>query len=247
MDKLCLICQNVLNKRQKNFCSQSCNALHRNHNREKWTFEITDEIHQAIEGILLSDGAIDFAKTSNYPRFRLSQGQGHREYCEYFSQLFGLNGDRVFNRYKKYQNYQDKQLTYSLETLSSPIWTSYRNRWYLNGKKIIPCDFQVTPISMLHAYLGDGCLEKYIGNKNYGCQIYYKIRIHTLCFSIDDIVTKLINPLKKFDIEARYQLRSRDKKPILHIGKYDQIIKFLNFLPKNPVRCYDYKFACINN
>lgn len=241
--KVCKIC-GINIKNPNIYCSKKCYAEDKVKNWPKWSFHITPEIHEAIEGILLSDGSLSFGGGNYYPRFMLTQGTGHREYCEYFAELFGFSKDRVIYL-PKYSNKTGKTYdSYCFSTPSSPMLTEYYNRWYPNGKKIIPPDFKVTPISMLHEYLGDGCLSSYFSNK--ARNHYFRIQLHTQSFLKESNISLIVKPLNDLGIDIKYyEGKSTNKgsyNNTLIIHSQSDINKFLEYLPSNPISCYNYKF-----
>lgn len=249
MERTCKNCGKELTKFQKVYCGQSCHFKALSFSKINWSIDITSEMHEIIEGALFSDAGLERAKDGTYPKFTLCQGGGHKDYCDYFANLFKIPLDKVtFARsyYKKVNKYYDK---WRIRTRTSPIWQSYYDRWYPNGKKVIPCDFKITPLSLLHAYLGDGCRSTYLANKKYnGGTLYQTVYIATQGFNQVDIENIIVPQLNAIDINsAVYMHRQMNKKtyPNLMIRQKDSQMRFFKFLAENPVRCYDYKFDCL--
>lgn len=245
MDRFCILCGNKLTtKWQTKFCTRGCANKF---SKGVWDFTITPEIHEEIEGCLLADGGLEWSHTAIYPYFSLLQGTGHKEYCEYFANLLGFDKERVTSRktyYKKYDKYYD---SYRFRSKTLPIFQEYYNRWYPNGKKVIPEDFKLTPKSLLHAYLGDGCFGNYLANKKFTPTTYYVVCLHLQGFTINELEKIIIPQFKQnIGIEPHIYLKKypdRTKQyPYLQIMKNDDLMTFFKYLPKNPIRCYDYKF-----
>lgn len=233
---------------KQRFCSTECSNQSLADNNGHWTIEITPEIHEMIEGLLLSDASLEVLKSNRYPRFVLNQGTGHKEYCEYVAEKLGLTKECVKSRFSTNKNTGKTFEIHTIATGSSPILEKYYHRWYKEGKKVIPDDFKITPISLLHTYLGDGCfyINKILNKRVNKYYTNVKINIALMDFSPDSVKNIIENQLKEYNIN----LITRSKKQkgydrlytIIETGSFPECQKFFEFCDKNPIRCYDYKF-----
>jgi hypothetical protein len=248
--KTCENCGTLLYGRQQRFCSKNCTRVFIGKNRTFWTPTITQEMHEILEGFLLSDGHLYLGKTHKYPSLHMGQMANKVEYVRYFADLFDLSQDRVKLRIMKHKKLNKEYPAYFLKTKSTPIFKSYYDRWYPSGTKIIPEDFKITPLSLLHAYIGDGTIYSYIANKNTNPRLYWKITLYFMNFDkdqIENIITKQLN-----DIGINSTIRLKKYKgydrlyPTLDIGKKKDIINFLEYVSPNPIDCYNYKFSSLN-
>lgn len=243
--KFCLICNKQLTKEQINnnnlYCCRKCyhDSITLNYNH--WTMNITPKIHEILEGLFLGDGNLEIV--SKYPRFKLSQGTGHKDYCDFFCKLFCFPLDKVkFCPKEKDGKIHD---SWYIDTGSGPIWESYYNRWYPNNIKTIPDDFVITKTSLLHHYLSDGHITHY--DKKYKNHIYqsYRIVLSVMRYSYSDIINKIQKPLNNLGFDFIPSMLNRittGKNMILVLNKKNQIPEFLRYLGINPIPCYNYKF-----
>lgn len=102
-------------------------------------------------------------------------------------------------------------------------------KWYPKGKKIVPKDIVLTPLTLRQWYIGDGCLIK---SKNANP----RIRLYTNCFSIKD-VEWLRGQLKMLGFKTTRRKINNE----ISISTYSTK-NFIESLGKCPVKCYQYKF-----
>ncbi|MBA7562086.1 hypothetical protein ES695_02135 [Candidatus Atribacteria bacterium 1244-E10-H5-B2] len=179
-----------------------------------------------MNGELLGDGSLRmiskysalFAYTSKY-----------KEYINYVSKIlnfFGIKQGGKINKiyHKKYDTYSYHYVSHSYIELL-PIY----KKWYPNGKKIIPRDIKLTPLTLKQHYIGDGYLA-YHRNRN------TSIKLCTNGFPIEDIKF-LVKKLAKLGLKVT----GRPSDNTIGISAYSTK-KFLNYIGKCPVNCYQYKF-----
>ena len=107
-----------------------------------------------------------------------------------------------------------------------PVFTELRDKWYPNGKKIIPKDLIITPTVFLHWFLGDGNY-----NKSHG------ITLCTDSFSEKDVLTLINNLNKNYCIESYHRkLTNR----IIIPNRY--VFEIFNIIGQSPVYCYLHKW-----
>ncbi len=247
MDRFCLECNKKLILKQKKFCSILCRRKGEHLYKERFIMDLDEETHQILEGLLLSDGSLEMGKTHRYPRLVVSQSEDHLQYLEFLADKFKLGRDRITPRAKYHNKLKKYYKSYVLATKTSPVLESYYKRWYPNGTKVVPIDFKITPISLLHMYLGDGCLNGYVSNKKYGKQLYYRVILYLMNFN-QEAVENLVLALSNLGVEANC-LMIRHKGyaksyPIIRFGRKKSLSNFFKYLYKNEVQCYNYKFNC---
>lgn len=174
-----------------------------------------------INGELLGDGCV-FSNNNFSAKYLHSS-----KYEEYLNWL--LNELRNFNiksnNVKKDSKKQFKKYYYRYSSYSYPELLLIRHKWYPNGKKIVPRDIELTPITCRQWYIGDGYLNKK----------YNFIQLCTCGFNIQDIeflVLQLNN--------LGFNCHRTNKNTIYIPRKY--IINFLNYIGPCPVECYKYKW-----
>lgn len=189
--------------------------------------ELSKEAIEWIDGELLGDGCMSihssysacFCYASKYP-----------EYIQYVKdtlESFGIEGGKIYKRLHKRLNcyYYSYASHFYIELL--PIHL----RWYPNGKKIVPKDIVLTPLTVRQWFIGDGSLKKPKGNRQ------PKVELGTYNFSIPD-VNWLINQLVNLGFKATRKFYNN----YIYISTYSTKA-FLNYIGKCPVECYQYKFS----
>lgn len=189
----CLYCGKECNKR---FCNNgSCASKW--HWGQREDIQITPELHEVIEGTLFSDAGLELDEKQGFinPRYYFKQKSDKLEYVEKVNSYFNL--DNKISLVKGKTTIGTITEDARFKTRTSPNLLKYYHRWYKNRTKIIPEDFKVTPLSLLHAYIGDGFLEKTLN-----VEMCYRPAFCTHCFDFKDIDRLFISQLKELDIDA---------------------------------------------
>ena len=178
---------------------------------------------ELIDGLLLGDGSLD--KRAKNARYRHSCK--HKEYIEYvIKQLheFGVFTETI---YDKDNGYKTGRVFQCYSKVHNDL-TKHYERWYKNKKKVLPPDLKLTPLVLLHWYIGDGGFDS---DKGYLRQI--SIAAHSFSFNEREI---LCEKLREFGLKV-----SNTKKGKKNITK-KSIPLFLSIIGECPVDCYQYKF-----
>jgi hypothetical protein len=189
--------------------------------------EFEKEAIEWINGELLGDGRLELI-TSGSVRFRYSSK--YFEYIEYVKNMinsFGINGKKIY----KYRR-TNKSYDYKYASRSHKELLHLCNKWYPSGKKIVPKDIELTPLTCRQWYIGDGCLRCQ-GKRN------PHIIIYTDGFSIPDI-DLLLKKLTNLGFKVARQIHHHNKW-IIYISSYSTK-EFLNYIGECPVKRYEYKF-----
>jgi len=182
-----------------------------------------------ISGELLGDGCL-LSQSPYSARFEYTLK--HLEYIEYISSILKSFG--IEQSGKMYKKYDKKWKTYSYQYQShyyEELFPIYK-KWYPEGKKIIPKDINLTPLTTMQWYLGDGCLHKPKKANPY-------IILSTDGFIAPDIKW-LVEQLIKLGFKTN--ISKKLNKFTIRISTYS-FKAFLDFIGKCPVQCYQYKFA----
>lgn len=228
----CDYCDCFYSKQNAHFCCRKCFYNSKAGSEDNIPI-FDDKLHQIIEGIMFSDGCMTKRFKNAY--FRFAQSSKNQEYVEYVAREF-----LCLNQIKK-RDINLKGKIYSLvnfNTRSNDIYTKYYNRWYKDGKKIIPEDFRITPLSLYHAYIGDGGLNNSSKNSK---RNRTDIRIATCSFSIEQINDIFVKQLENLGIHSKVYIQSK-KYPVLRIYRKESIKKFFDFIKNNFLNCFFYKF-----
>lgn len=194
-------------------------------------FVISEDCFAFLDGLLLGDGSIPYNK---YERgFPYTQGCKYREYLEYLRgrlSKFGISSSPILTKWiedKRCKNggYQESYL----QTHRYKTFKKFRQRWYKDGKKIIPRDFNFTPDSLLQFYLCDG-------------NFYREIRLCMGGFNIEDVKFFRQLLIKNLNITSRLiNTPSMNGCADLAI-RNSETAKFLSYIEDCPVKCYEYKW-----
>jgi len=203
--------------------------------------------YEIINGCLLSDANVDNR------RFQLTNVQ--KEWLLYIKKDL----DKIFKRNIKIYSAKKrnkipfiegkriigKKQIYYLQCCCTFIFSILRKKWYVDGKKIIPNDLELTPLICYYWYLGDGSLL--CNNKK---PYKFSISLHTQGFYFED-VCKLKNELEKKIIGVKVSIcKNKNNQPMIFLSGKNALL-FLNYLPKNNIKSFDYKFnkqgySCFN-
>jgi hypothetical protein len=165
--------------------------------------EFTQEQHEVLIGGLLGDLSIEGFKRkfrSNNARFKIERSIKDLKYLEWQHNLFKeCCGDiHIYNRYDK--RYDKKYESCYLRSWALPELNSYYNDWY-QPKKIIPRNFELTPLILAIWFADDGCCTKYSEN-------HYCMKFSTECFLPEEteyliwLLVKITN--EKFSCYRKY-------------------------------------------
>lgn len=182
-----------------------------------------------INGELLGDACL--ASRSKYSA-RFHYGSKYLEYIDYISgtlESFGIKqAGRIIKHYhKKWKNYVYCYVSHSYAELL-PIY----NKWYPEGKKIVPRDIVLTPITARQWYIGDGTLNY---DKRKGRRTSIKLATDGLpIFGVKLLVEKMMNMNIKTTRQPTYNK--------IYISTHSTE-DFLKYIGKCPINCYQYKWA----
>lgn len=167
------------------------------------TFTLTQK--SIITGSLLGDGSISKKRTKNENSY-FCKGQAERrhEYLEWHYQQFQPFSSCL----SKSQNAcKGKQYGKSVfTTRSHPLFSALRDKWYPNGKKIVPVDIRLDPLAIAVWFFddGDNCLKRRICN------------IATCAFSLNEVEI-LRSQLANFNFITSVKIRKDGRYPRLTI------------------------------
>jgi len=193
------------------------------------TFLVTHELNAFIEGLMLGDASIP-KRVDDSPSRYFTQGCKYKEYLEYISKRLSesnISCSPILSRWLDDARCKNKGYHESfLQTHSFGTFEEFRERWYPNGKKIIPRDVVITNDLLLQLYLCDG---------NY----YRHILLCTNGFSKEDVL--FLKNLIEMELQIVIRLIDGKDGFMLAINKSDCNI-FLDYIGPCPVKCYGYKW-----
>jgi hypothetical protein len=200
------------------FCSHKCS----DEGKKNDIVEIfSSNTLDVLTGSLLSDGS--YRKTKNNQNSSFTHLCKFEEYIDFLiSELdFKVKKNKVFG----YGKYNKGKEYFTIYSQANSVFTGLRNKWYPNGKKIVPKDVELNRTVLLHWFLGDGTLDNQDG----------------VIFCSDSFTETdnmyLIDKLKKMGFDAYLK---KDKNRIVIPNK--SVFEFFNFIGESPVVCYNHKW-----
>jgi hypothetical protein len=187
---------------------------------------LTVDQYSIINGSLLGDGSIAVQKSGSCG-FAKNQAVRRREYLDWHMKELhpfssSVNDSWNWAEGKRYR--RSRFITHVHE-----LFKGFRNKWYPEGKKIVPKDLQLTPLSLAIWYVDDG----------YNCSPDGIISLHTESFD-DEGKEHLVKELAKLNINA-YVYRRVIK---IKVSSYHDFIDLVS--PYVLWNCYQYKIDTSN-
>lgn len=211
IESSCVGCGSIFYKKKykkTKFCSQSC-QFHK-------ILNIDDVTNQIINGSLLSDGSI--TKSKKDKNYGFTHTCKFEEYIDFINYNLSFKTKKIENR--KY---------FYLRSGNHEFFSNLRRIWYPNGVKEVPKDIKLTPLTLLHWYLGDGSLQNSLG-----------VVLCTDSFNNEDSLFLSKKLFEVFKIES-YILEKKNR--IVIPNKF--VYEFFNVIGECPVECYSHKWDSI--
>lgn len=193
---------------------------------------LTQESIEWLNGELLGDACL--RSRSSYSA-RIKYGSKYLEYIKYVSNTLQSFGVEQSGKIKRYYDKRFGFLgSYQYVSLSYPEFLLIYKRWYPDGKKIVPKDIELTPLTCRQWYIGDGGLQNLERARS-------RVQLATCGFGISDIEW-LIKKLIDLGFKATRQASNNIISISLSSSK-----AFLDYIGKCPVSCYQYKWNYQDN
>lgn len=181
-----------------------------------------------LNGSILSDGCITkVPKCKNYYFCHTSTAE---EYVDMIKDTvsFHVNKTKTKPRSHVLNGKEIKgKNAYQIKSRTHEEFTEYRNKWYPNGKKIVPKDLLLDPLCVLHWYLGDGSIDNQTG-------------IHLCTDSFDKESLLILS--KKLSKIVPNKITNKNRLLIKNANVYE----FFGYIGRHPVvGCYEYKWDTI--
>lgn len=196
---------------------------------KNWNF--TEKQKDILEGLLLGDGCITGCKKRKRSQIFILANDS-KEFCLYVKKLMPKDH---FNLFRNSEN------SFHLVGKSCSFIKKLHKKWYKN-EKIVPRDFKLNKTNLYYWYLCDGSLKNQNG------------RIKTIYLYTDGLsilyVKKLSKQLKKLGFKNtinkhNYATKKERYGFAIRISAYCTK-KFLDFLGKNKIKYYAYKWGYKN-
>lgn len=183
---------------------------------------------EVLYGALLGDGCLWKSKHGRNAQFTYVSKS--RQHVEFVYQQLGIPCAQGIQEYVYTDKRTQKTYTrYLFRTEHNITFEEERQRWYPNGKKIVPNDIALTPTTCLIWYIGDGSINNVKASQF--------IKLSTDAFLVEN-VQYLCNQLSAFG--AHYL--SNHGQPRLYIPR-QYIRQFLEYIGPCPFDDYAYKWS----
>jgi len=201
--------------------------------------KLSSEHIQIIDGLMLGDGGLK--KDGNMTTPVLSLTNIRKDWIDNIKQI-PYNWREVVKPPRK-QTVTIDGITRTITCKKTYVITStadlslnlFYDRWYPKGIKSIPSDIKLTPLVVKHWFYGDGCSEWH--QNGHGTRIV----LYTNGFTKKDV--ELLQNRFLIDANISFLIKSiRSKYYILRCGKYNEVIKFFNYIGKCDVKEFEYKW-----
>jgi len=179
-----------------------------------------------INGELLGDGCLEYISQRSACFRYISK---YLEYCEYVRDTLKMFGIEQAGKINYYIGGWSVNGVYKYTTRSYAELLTIRKKWYPEGKKIVPKDIKLTPLTCRQWYIGDGSLK----HPQYGRPY---IKLCTNGFTISD-VNFLVGKL----IDLGFKTTRQPSENVVSISPYSTK-EFLSYIGECPVKCYRYKW-----
>lgn len=184
---------------------------------------LTEEQKSILIGSLLGDGTMRKKKDA------------HLEINHSYAQKALV--DWIYSKFKnwvrtepKWRKGNGKREAYRFATQKLPIFTPFYNQFYLNNKKIIPINLELSPLTLAVWFMDDGCKSR------------SSVYLNTQQFSKDEQL-KLIDLLnKQFGIESTL---NKDKTYFRIRVRTSSIKKFIKLVEQFVLEEFRYKFPSV--
>lgn len=216
---------------------RACNITCKPRGGEWRSIGISDELVQILNGLLLGDGSIELCRKTS-ARYRHTDK--HEAYIKWlFTHLKnrGLDwGGGIYRNDTKWG------VGYGASTFLYRNLLDWCTKWYPKGKKIVPADILITPLTLLHWFIGDGWYSRGYKKRKWG-----GIGLATDGFTHDE-VDFLAGQLQLQNIQANvnyHKNRYNDRGFRIIIYRPSSIRRFFEYMapcPEEIEDLYGYKF-----
>jgi len=146
----------------RHYCLECSPYGKQNHIRfseqNKYPSELTDTQEQILNGHLLGDGNLSKVKNKGNSTFTVVRCAEDIEYLEWTAKHFNIFSSDNMMYDRSYFDTRTNKIyyTYSFHTRQLPVFTKYYHKWYPEGKKIVPSNLILTPLTIAVWFADDG-------------------------------------------------------------------------------------------
>jgi len=225
--KICKVAGNTIGVYLRKFNITCRSRSEINHLRQSNHCNLSKEAIEWINGELLGDGCLQSLSLYS-ARFQYSSK--YLEYIEYVrNKLKSFGIEQSGKIHKSYHKDMDCY-SYKYCSLSYVELLPVYKQWYPKGKKIVPKDIELTPLTCRQWFIGDGSLLH-----------REKRRPHIVLSTCGFLISDVEWLIKQLD-NLGFKVTRRPSKNIIYLSSYSTK-EFLNYIGECLVKCYQYKWA----
>lgn len=199
---------------------------------------LSDKQREILQGLLLSDGCV--RTDANNKTAKLSLTTVEEELATHLMEILPYQ----FNKSVMPEEERiicgricHAKQTYRVVSRVDLSLNKYEGEWYKNRIKIVPVDIKLTPTICRYWFYGDG-YSSYLKYK--GQNRYVVIGLCTNSFTLQEC--KLLIEKIEQASGVVFHIINDHGTPSLQLTKNPSIGKFLNYIGKCELECYDYKW-----
>lgn len=224
---------NVLANNLKRGTTKSCGSrIHPRKPRQQRVFDetsITKDFEEIFDGLMLGDGSLRKSPRSRNACFTY-RGK-HRSVALKYKIVFEANGF-TFPPSNPRHILTERCDGWEIGSRIHGFFTKQYNRWYPQGKKIIPKDLIISPLTVKHWYYGDGGLA-------YHHHLTRRVKFATNGFAINE--AKWLAEKVNLVLGICSQIGLNNEQPILLVYKKD-FDNLFSYIGPCDIPCYQYKW-----
>lgn len=187
--------------------------------------KLLPECIEFLSGELLGDGYLHpLKKSASY-----QHASKYREYIEWISQTLASWGIEQSGQIQQIN--AQWSIVYRYSSRHYRALKDLRDRFYPNGRKIVPEDIELTPLTVRQWYIGDGCFAKPRKGHGRGNIIFATCSFDQR--SIDILLAKM----RDLGFRVSHWKASNS----IGLSPYS-IADFFNYIGPCPISCYQYKW-----
>lgn len=206
---------------------------HGDHHACKRNTILTQHEKEVIDGLLLSDASLQ--RRSATARFGLVTI--HKEFSQHVSELLSVKSKFYYKEAHegtcKGVPVHSKE-SYPLYTLRDIAFNELHEKWYPNGKKIVPEYLKLSPTIVKYWFYGDGC-SSYVGLNS------VKLKFSTESFTLTEC-KRLTNMLSMMSGAKFTPYKVRADQYVLACQRMQCVNLFFDYIGQSDLKCFDYKW-----
>lgn len=195
---------------------------------------------QILEGLLLSDMSINKRSNPNHNSF-ITLTTIHLPFATHLKQVLPSHDFKLYTRkarvsfdLKLQKTFNHKESYYFTSNVKHQ-YTLLRSKWYPEGKKVIPKDIILSPISLKYLFYGDGNCSKYSNDS-------WQVGLATNSFTKEDCIFLKELLLTKYNLNFTLSKASpRKEQYTLRLQRKEEVKDFFRIIGQ-PIDCFSYKW-----